>query len=260
MRYFIKLAYNGSAYHGWQVQNNADTIQEVIEDGMRRIFNKRIPLVGAGRTDAGVHAREFYAHFDYDFVLKEKELQKKTYRLNSFLPKDIIIFDMFQVKDDMHTRFDALSRTYEYIITTRKDPFINDFAWFVFPKLDLDLMNEGASVLLEYNDFTSFAKLHTQVKTNHCNLMEAKWEERNHLLVFTIKADRFLRNMVRAIVGTLVELGQAKIDIDEFRRIIEAKNRSEAGLSVPAQGLYLTSIEYSEDVIGEKAEGKGQKA
>jgi len=252
MRYFIKLAYNGTAYHGWQVQNNATTVQEVIEDGMRRIFEKRIPLVGAGRTDAGVHAREFYAHFDYDFAMKERELQKKTYKLNSFLPKDISISSIFRVQDDMHTRFDAISRTYEYIICTRKDPFINDFAWFVVPDLDVDLMNEGSKMLMEYDDFTSFAKLHSQSKTNHCNVMEAKWEVRNHMLVFNIKADRFLRNMVRAIVGTLVELGQAKIDLDELRRIIEAKDRSEAGYSVPAQGLYLKKIEYPDEITGDR--------
>jgi tRNA pseudouridine38-40 synthase len=245
-RYFIKLAYNGTAYHGWQRQENAITVQEVLEKGLRRIFGSKLAVTGAGRTDTGVHAREFYAHFDNRTSLKENELEKKIYRLNSYLPKDIIINDIFPVKEDMHTRFDAISRTYEYIITTRKDPFINDFAWYVFGEMDLDKMNEGAKVLMEYTDFTSFSKLHTQVKTNNCTIMEAAWQRRNDLLVFDIKADRFLRNMVRAIVGTLVDLGRGKLEIDDLKNIIEAKDRSEAGLSVPAHGLYLTKVEYPE--------------
>lgn len=246
------MAYNGAAYHGWQKQDNAETIQQILEDGLKRIFNHKGGVVGAGRTDTGVHAREFYAHFDYDFILKGKELEKKTYKLNGFLPRDIMVNDIFEVRGDLHSRFDAVSRTYEYIINQVKDPFLNDFSWYVSGQLDVDLMNEGAQILLEYTDFTSFSKLHSQVKTNNCQLMEARWENRGHLLVFTIKADRFLRNMVRAIVGTLVDLGRGKITLEELRGIIDAKDRSEAGLSVPALGLYLVNIEYAEELKGQE--------
>ena len=247
-RYFIKLAYNGKNYHGWQRQDNAGSVQEVVEDALSKIFGDKITLTGAGRTDAGVHAREFFAHFDFHTSYWKRELQRKTHKLNGFLPKDIKVFEIFKVRDDMHARFDAESRTYEYIITTAKDPFIEDFAWYVYGEMDVDRMNEGASILLEYNDFTSFSKLHSQVRTNNCEIMSAVWEKRNDLLVFTITADRFLRNMVRAIVGTLVDVGKGKITLEDFRNIIEARNRSEAGLSVPAQGLYLTAIQYPDEL------------
>ena len=245
-RYFIKLAYNGAAYHGWQMQNNALTVQEVLEEGLNKIFHDNIALTGAGRTDTGVHAREFYAHFDHPQSFDKHDLTKKLYKLNSFLPQDIFIYDIFPVRGETHARFDAISRTYQYIITTRKDPFNNEFAWFVYYDLDIARMNEGAQILLDYTDFTSFSKHHTQVKTNNCKLMEANWEKHDHLLIFTIKADRFLRNMVRAIVGTLVDLGRGRINADELKKIIEAKDRTEAGLSVPAQGLFLTNVEYPE--------------
>ncbi|MEN8225605.1 MAG: tRNA pseudouridine(38-40) synthase TruA [Bacteroidota bacterium] len=247
-RYFIKLAYNGTAYHGWQWQDNAVTVQQVVEEAMSTIFREKIEVTGAGRTDAGVHATEFFAHFDLQQKLDAGGLEEKVFKLNSFLPEDVFVFDIIAVKEQVHARFDAMSRTYEYIITTRRDPFRKDMGWFVYGHLDLDRMNEGAAILSEYTDFTSFSKLHTQVKTNNCNIMKARWERQDHLLVFTIRADRFLRNMVRAIVGTLVEMGKGKIDADGLRRIIEAKDRSEAGLSVPAQGLFLTGIEYPEEV------------
>ena len=233
-------------YHGWQRQDNAVTVQQLLEEALTTLFGAEITVTGAGRTDTGVHAREFYAHFDLDDLVRKRELQRKTNRLNSFLPKDIKIFEIFRVNTDMHARFDAISRTYEYIITTAKDPFIDDFAWYVYGDIDVSMMNKGAKALLEYTDFTSFAKLHTQVRTNNCELMQASWVKKNDMLVFTIKADRFLRNMVRAIVGTLVDLGKGKITLEEFRQIIEAKDRSEAGLSVPPHGLYLTRIEYPE--------------
>jgi len=247
-RYFIKLAYKGTAYHGWQWQDNAITVQQVIEEALSTIFGNRIAITGAGRTDTGVHAREFYAHFDLELQLSDKDLAEKVYKLNSFLPSDIYIFDMFPVKSDTHARFSALSRTYEYLITSRKDPFNTELAWLVYHDLDLDLMNEGAAFLLEYTDFTSFSKLHTQVSTNNCDVMKAGWEQKDNLLIFTIQADRFLRNMVRAIVGTLVDLGRGKIKLDEFSAVIEAKDRSEAGLSVPAHGLYLTDIKYPDEM------------
>lgn len=243
-RYFIKLAYNGKAYHGWQLQENALTVQQVLEEGMALIFGTRLALTGAGRTDTGVHATKFYAHFDLSVRLPDDELEKKVLKLNTYLPGDIFVFEIRPVHPHAHARFDAISRTYEYIITTRKDPFRQDAAWYFYGELDVTRMNEAAKLLNDYTDFTSFSKLHTQVKTNNCRIMEAKWEEDGSLLVFRIKADRFLRNMVRAIVGTLIDIGRGRIDIDEFKRIIEARNRSEAGLSVPAHGLYLINIEY----------------
>jgi len=247
-RYFIKLAYNGKAYHGWQYQENAKTVQQVLEEALSTIFGDKIALTGAGRTDTGVHAREFYAHFDTKKSYSQSELEEKVFKLNGFLPKDIFVSEIFRVDDDVHARFSALSRTYEYLITTRKDPFNDEKAWLVYGDIDIEMMNKGAAILLDYNDFTSFSKLHTQVKTNNCNVMEAHWERNDHLLVFTIKADRFLRNMVRAIVGTLVDLGKGRITLDELKDIIDAKNRSEAGMSVPAHALYLTAIEYDEGI------------
>jgi tRNA pseudouridine38-40 synthase len=238
-RYFIKLAYNGSGYHGWQRQDNAISVQQVLEEAVSTIIGEQIGIIGAGRTDTGVHATEFYAHFDTTRRFRKEFLSEKVFKLNSFLPADIYVFNIYQVDSEFHARFSAHSRTYEYHIIRRKDPFRSGLAWFVHGKLDIDRMNKAAAVLKEYRDFTSFSKLHTQVKTNNCELMAAAWEQNGHLLVFTIKADRFLRNMVRAIVGTVVDVGRGKITLDEFRQIIEAKDRSEAGLSVPAHGLYL---------------------
>ncbi len=247
-RYFIKLAYNGAAYHGWQWQENAITVQQVLEESLSVIFGTKIEIIGAGRTDTGVHATAFYAHFSHEIDFNKEDLGTKVFKLNSFLPKDIYIYDIFKVKEDAHARFDAISRTYEYMITTRRDPFRNELAWFAFGNLDVERMNKGAAELLNYTDFTSFSKLHTQVKTNNCVIMEAGWKKEDHLLIFKIRADRFLRNMVRAIVGTLVDLGRGKADVNELKRIIEAKDRGEAGLSVPAHGLYLTNVEYPEDI------------
>ena len=247
-RYFIKLAYKGTAYHGWQWQENALSVQQVLEEALSTILNHKVAVTGAGRTDTGVHAREFYAHFDHDQDFILSELVEKVYKLNSFLPKDISVFDIFRVKEDAHARFDALSRTYEYWITTRKDPFNSDSAWYNHADLDIDMMNEGAKILLEYTDFTSFSKLHTEVKTNNCKLMEAGWERKGHLLVFKITADRFLRNMVRSIIGTLIELSRGRISLVEMRNIIEAMDRSKAGMSVPAHGLYLVSVEYPAEI------------
>jgi tRNA pseudouridine38-40 synthase len=243
-RYFIKLAYKGTAYHGWQWQENAISVQQLLEEALSTILNHKVAVTGAGRTDTGVHAREFYAHFDHDQDFILSELEEKVYKLNSFLPKDISVFEIFRVKENAHARFDALSRAYEYVITSRKDPFNTDFAWYYYGDLDVDRMNKGAKILLEYTDFTSFSKLHTEVKTNNCKLMEAGWEAREHLLIFNITADRFLRNMVRSIVGTLIELGRGRISLMEVRNIIEARDRSKAGMSVPAHGLYLVNIEY----------------
>jgi len=247
-RYFIHLAYNGKAYHGWQLQENAISVQQLIDEGFSTVFAEKLSVTGAGRTDTGVHARDFYAHFDLEKKMGTEEIVEKVYKLNSYLPADISIFKITPVNADAHARFSARSRTYEYLITSFKDPFNTDFAWQTYANLDIDLMNTAAAILLDHTDFTSFSKLHTQVKTNNCNVMEAAWEKRGNLLVFTIRADRFLRNMVRAIVGTLVDVGRGKISLVEFEKIIEAKDRSEAGLSVPAHGLYLINVEYEEDI------------
>ena len=242
-RYFIKLAYNGTNYHGWQIQDNAPTIQAIFNQALKHLIGEEVNVIGCGRTDTGVHAREFYAHFNLKNPINSElnELQRK---LNSYLPVDIRVCDLFAVKPDMHSRFDAISRTYKYYITRAKDPFNHEFAWFVYGDLNVNLMNKGAQLLLDYSDFTSFSKTGTQVKTNNCKISEAFWEEENEKLIFTITADRFLRNMVRAIAGTLLELGKEKITLEDFKIIIESKDRSNAGLSVPAKGLFLYSVRY----------------
>lgn len=242
-RYFIKLAYNGTHYHGWQIQDNAPTIQAVFNLGLKHLIGENINVIGCGRTDTGVHAREFYAHFDLQNKI-DSNLKELIRKLNSFLPADIRVFDLFSVEPDMHSRFNALSRTYKYYISKTKDPFDQEFSSFVYGNLNLDLMNEGARVLLDYIDFTSFSKTGTQVKTNNCIIKEAFWKEENEKLIFTITADRFLRNMVRAIVGTLLEIGKEKTSIEDLKNIIESKNRSNAGVSVPAKGLFLHKIRY----------------
>ena len=241
-RYFIKLAYNGSGYHGWQIQENAHTVQQELNEKLSLMLNEEISLTGCGRTDTGVHAREFYAHFDVQQVLDSPV--DRAFRLNAFLPGDIVIYEVFEVPQDFHARFDALSRTYKYYISRQKDPFSTGLSYYYHAPLDISKMKEACSFLLEYTDFTSFSKLHTQTKTNNCRIFEAYWEEHGHMLVFTIKADRFLRNMVRAVVGTLLEIGKGKLQVQDMRRIIEAKDRSQAGFSVPAEGLFLEKVEY----------------
>lgn len=241
MRYFIELAYNGQAYHGWQIQPNATSVQAVLHKAFFTLFKKEIELVGAGRTDTGVHARFYVAHFDSDLSI---DIQQLLFKLNRILPADIVIFSIYEVPVEIHARFSAISRKYEYHIITRKDPFLNPLAWFVPHQLNMDAMNEAAAVLLQYTDFTSFAKLHSDAKTNLCKVSSAFWEQKNHLLIFHIEADRFLRNMVRAIVGTLVEIGKGKLTVDDMHRIISEKNRCAAGQSVPAQGLYLVDVKY----------------
>jgi tRNA pseudouridine38-40 synthase len=243
-RYFIRLAYNGARYHGWQIQDNAITVQEVITRAIRLIWSLEINMVGCGRTDTGVHAREFYAHFDLEEEKSREELNELTHRLNRYLTEDILIYNIYPVPPDLHARFSAISRTYEYHIHTRKDPFLNEFSWFVHQKLDIGLMNSGAGLLKEFDDFTSFSKANVKRKTNICKIMMAQWELTGHRLIFSITADRFLHDMVRAIVGTLIDLGEHKISIEDLRLIIESKNRCGAGESVPAKGLYLIGVEY----------------
>ena len=247
-RYFVRLAFKGTRYHGWQIQENATTIQETLNKALSTILREDIHVVGAGRTDTGVHASCFYAHFDlHDHKITEPG--KTIFRLNRFLPDDIAVYNIFPVREKAHARYDALSRTYQYQITTIKDPFRREFAYYCFWSLNLEKMNRACKYLFDYKDFTSFSKSKTQVKTNFCEIYQAEWTEEKHLLFFTVKANRFLRNMVRAMVGTMLEIGQEKIEPEKIKDIIESKNRSSAGYSVPPNGLFLTDIEYPDDLI-----------
>jgi len=247
-RYFLRLAYDGTRYHGWQIQKNAITVQQVLNDACSMVLREEIQLTGCGRTDAGVHAREFFAHFNLTRELDNGECRDIVYHLNGFLERDIVLFDLFRVSQEAHARFSASARTYQYIITRRKDPFLVNYSYFYVGQLDVDLMNRGADFLLSISDFTSFSKVDTDTKTNLCSLSSCRWEQSDDQLIFTIRADRFLRNMVRAIVGTLLEMGRGKITFNEFRQIVERKNRSDAGESVPAAGLFLVSVEYPSDI------------
>ena len=241
MRYFIKLAYNGTNYHGWQYQPNASSVQETMNKAVSTILNTEINLMGAGRTDTGVHAKEMYAHFDFK---KSFEIESVIHKLNSFLPKDIAIFKILNVHGEAHARFDATKRTYEYHIHSFKNAFLQNKSWYFHQKLTIDLMNEACKILFNHTDFQCFSKVHTDVNTFDCKIYEAFWKQENANLIFTISADRFLRNMVRAIVGTMLNVGLEKITLEEFQTIIESKDRNKAGFSVPAHGLYLTEIEY----------------
>ena len=246
-RYFIKLSYKGTHYHGWQVQPNAISVQEVLTKAFSTILRQETEITGAGRTDTGVHAINYIAHFESNIANIDKD-DKIVFKLNSFLPKDIAIYNIAKVQNDAHARFDAQSRTYKYYIHQKKDPFLLESSWFVSKQLDIEQMNKACKVLFDYTDFTSFSKLHTDVKTNNCKITNAFWVQHDYKIIFTISADRFLRNMVRAIVGTLIEVGRGKLSIDGFKKIIESENRSNAGISVPAQGLFLTEINYPPDI------------
>nr|WP_299384637.1 tRNA pseudouridine(38-40) synthase TruA [Allomuricauda sp.] len=248
MRYFIRFSYFGKAYHGWQNQPNAITVQEVLEKAMSTLLRQPIEVVGAGRTDAGVHAKEMYAHFDSEPISDKQDF---VYRLNAFLPEDIAVFDLVKVKENANARFDAGERTYEYWLVQQKNPFYFELAHCIRQPLNLEAMNEAAKLLLEHSDFESFSKSNTDVKTYICDVREAFWEDRGDKLVFTISADRFLRNMVRAVVGTLLEVGLGKRKPDEVNQIIESKDRSKAGVSVPAKGLYLTAVSYPKTILDE---------
>ena len=246
MRYFIYLSYNGANYCGWQIQPNGNTVQETIEKALSTVFRTPTPIVGAGRTDAGVHARMMVAHFDAQ--PGTFDVEKLSEKLNRMLPKDIAIYKILEVATDAHARFDATSRLYRYYVTTEKDPFMHPFRYKVHGEIDIDNMNACAAVLSEYTDFTSFSKLHTDVKTNNCKIKFAYWENIGNDYVFTIKADRFLRNMVRSIVGTLLDAGRGKLSPDGMRKIIEAKDRGAAGTSVPGEALFLEEITYDDKV------------
>ena len=241
MRYFIELAYKGTHYHGWQVQPGAISVQETLNKALSLLLKTDIAIVGAGRTDSGVHAKQMFAHFDFETEIDASQL---VHKLNSFLPKDIVVFNILKVVDEAHARFDATKRTYEYHIHTIKNVFENDGSYQFQLPLDVNKMNEACQILFNHSDFECFSKVNTDVRTFNCAIFEAHWKQDGNKLVFTIVADRFLRNMVRAIVGTMINIGTGKISLGDFEKIIDSRDRSQAGFSVPAEGLYLTKIEY----------------
>ena len=242
-RYFIELAYDGTNYHGWQVQQNALSVQELLNKALTTLLRQPIETIGCGRTDTGVHAKEYFAHFDRQTIDNRPWAMDKR-SLNALLPHDIAIKNIIPVDGAAHARFDATLRSYEYHIHFEKDPFLNGYSWLSRDKPDLALMNQAAAMVMEHTDFSCFSKSNTQVKTNNCKIVKAEWQKTNNGIVFQISADRFLRNMVRAIVGTLLKVGNGEIHADEVRDIIQSKNRSNAGMSVPACGLYLTEVKY----------------
>lgn len=256
MRYFLRLAYDGSPFHGWQRQPDAISVQQKIEEVLSLILRQEISITGAGRTDTGVNASEMYAHFDADSPITD--VSRFLHSVNSLLAPHVVVFQLLPVKNNAHARFDALNRTYHYYVCRLRSPFTRNFEWFSPSALDYEAMNCAAAKLIGTQDFTSFSRLHTDVKTNICTVTEALWEpytqaaavpDRTERCCFTITANRFLRNMVRAIVGTLVEVGRGKMSIHEFEEIIEAKNRGVAGDSMPAHALFLHKVEYPKDIF-----------
>ena len=246
MRYFIELSYNGKNYHGWQRQPNEISVQEKIEEGLSLLLGEKTSIVGCGRTDSGVHASQFYLHFDSSIKVDEENLK---FKLNAFLPPSIAIYRIFLVDDEAHARFDALSRSYEYRICLGKNPFLIETTWLVQNKnIDIEKMNEAAKFLYKYQNFKSFSRSKTDVKTYNCTITNAVWKEEDNILTFHITANRFLRNMVRAIVGTMLNIGTNKISIDDFQRIIESKDRTKAGASAKSKGLFLTEIIYPKEL------------
>ncbi|MCD8288063.1 MAG: tRNA pseudouridine(38-40) synthase TruA [Porphyromonadaceae bacterium] len=247
-RYFLYLAYDGSAYHGWQRQPNGLSVQQCLEEALSLLLRRETAVTGAGRTDTGVHARLMVAHFDTSVPLTNLEAWR--HHLNCILPPDIAISCIRPVTSEAHSRFDALSRTYRYYISYAKNPFAGRYRWYLSgQRLDVAAMNEAAALLRRHDDFTSFSKTHTDVKNFRCRITCARWEERGDELVFTITADRFLRNMVRAIVGTLVDIGRGKLPVTDFLPILEARDRRCAGVSAPACALFLTDITYPETLF-----------
>lgn len=246
MRYFLHLAYNGAPFFGWQVQPDHPSVQEVLERSLSLLLHQEhIAVTGCGRTDTGVHAANYYAHFELEETLDAEGLKRLRDQLNSFLPKEIAIFDIFPVKPRAHARFDAVERTYQYFVSIRKNPFTFQQRYFSFRTPDIERMNEAAALLLENEDFTSFSKVHTQVNNFICHVTHAQWVLEGDDLVFTITANRFLRNMVRAIVGTLLDVGFGKLSVSDFQNIINQKDRCKAGISVPAGALFLTNVRYN---------------
>lgn len=244
MRYFIELSYDGTLYHGWQIQPNGRSIQETTQKVLSTLLRKDVEIVGAGRTDTGVHAQKMVVHFDWNDEC-DINTSQLVYKLNKILPSDIAIQKVYQVEDSMHARFSAKSRTYHYFLHFGKKPFSRHYSWEMFCRLNFDAMNKCTKILQEFNDFTSFSKTNTDTKTNLCTIFDAKWEEiAPDEWRFSIKANRFLRNMVRAIVGTMVEVGRGRMSVEDFRNVIEQKNRCSAGESVPGHALFLVDIEY----------------
>jgi len=240
MIYFIELAFDDTNYYGWQKQKNGISVQQIINEKLSLKLGELIEVTGAGRTDAGVHAEHFVAHFETNTEIKTDFIQD----MNKFLPNDITFNSVNKVNDDAHARFSAITRTYQYRISIKKNPFLWNFTHYYYGKLNIENMNKAASILINVSDFTSFSKLHGNTKTNICKVLKAEWQQKDDLIIFTITANRFLRNMVRAIVGTLLEVGKEKISIKDFEKIIEAKDRCMASTSAPAKGLFLTGIEY----------------
>lgn len=247
MRYFIELSYNGKNYHGWQVQPNDISVQEVLTKALSTILRIEVDIVGAGRTDAGVHALQLFAHFDIESTLDVAYIINK---INAFLPEDIVVKNVFLVDDHAHARFDAASRSYKYRIWLGRNPFLIDTTWQLYQKvLDINKMNQAAAILLDYTNFKCFSKSKTDVRTYNCKVSKAKWVKIDNELTFYITADRFLRNMVRAIVGTLFEVGSGKKSIEDFVTILNSKDRREAGFSAPPQGLFLSEIKYPKSIV-----------
>jgi len=246
MRYFFEVTYDGSSYNGWQNQANALGVQQVIEDTLSKLLRDKISIVGSGRTDTGVHCVQQFFHADIRTEIKRHDFLQ---RLNSFLPKDIAIRNLLPVKSDAHARYDGRERAYEYHITTRKNPLLVGRAFYFFKKCDISLMNEAAELLVGEHDFTSFSKVKTDVNHFVCTIKIAHWRKKDDLLIFNISANRFLRGMVRAIVGTLLDVGTQKISIKEFQSIIKSKDRKKAGMNVPPEGLYLTEVKYPKNIF-----------
>ena len=242
MRYFITLAYDGTNFHGWQIQPNGNSVQEELQKALTTLLRQPTPVVGAGRTDAGVHARKMVAHFYSDVAI---DCQQLAYRLNRMVPRSMAVYDVREVGDDMHARFSATKRTYHYYVHTRKDPFLRHYSCELHFDLDFERMNKAAAILMEYSDFGAFCKSHSDVKTTICRVMAAEWHQTSDKeWYFEISADRFLRNMVRAVVGTLVDVGRGRLTLDEFRNVIEGRKRTAAGESMPANALFLEEVEY----------------
>ena len=245
MRYFLDVAYNGTHYHGWQVQQNAHTVQAELEGALSKLLRTTIGIIGSGRTDTGVHAEQQLVHLDWEGELDTEQLH---FRLNALLPPDIAVKRIFPVHPKVHARFSALFRSYEYRISRQKNPFLQKLTYVNVRPLDVELMNKAADLLLQWEDFECFSKVHTEVKHFRCTIKEARWVEEGDLLVFYIRANRFLRNMVRAIVGTLLEVGQHRMSVAEFQQVLESRDRSMAGRSAPAQGLFLTKVTYPDKI------------
>jgi tRNA pseudouridine38-40 synthase len=252
LKYFLDIAYNGSNYHGWQVQQNAHTVQQELNNALKKLFQQTVETLGSGRTDTGVHAAQQFVQIELDKELSEELI----FKLNCILPNDIIIKDFFKVRDDASARFDAVSRTYHYKICPLKDPFHRGLAYLFYKELNMEKMNKAAKILFKYKDFQAFSKVKTSVDHFLCDIMKAEWKKKNGLLVFEIEANRFLRGMVRSIVGTLIEVGLGRMSLTGFEKIIQGKSRMEAGRSVPAEGLYLIKIKYPKRVFLRKSNSK----